>query len=122
MKTRSLKQGSTPAQTALVYQATVANSNPPVAGIDPLQAGYGPLESCDLLWQESAGGTCDLEVFHYYATPDLYVRDDTVGKISINANEKGGLVLTPSGADGIYVSLTNFAGATLTVHGQAKYK
>lgn len=123
MKTRSLKQGNTPATTALLYQVTAANASPPVAGTDPVQAGLGPLDHCDLLFSETAGGTCDLEVYYYYATPDEYVRDDTLGIISVNANSNGGVVLTPSGADGIYVSVSNFAAAgEISVWGQAKYK
>ena len=121
MKTRSLKQGSTSAARALIT-ATAANTNPPVGGTTAPQAGFGPLEHCDLLWAETAGGTCDLEVFYYYDASSTFVRDDTIGKVSLNANDTGGIVLSPSGADGIYVALSNFAAAaSVSVHAQAKY-
>ncbi|CAB4162024.1 hypothetical protein UFOVP777_17 [uncultured Caudovirales phage] len=122
MKTRPLKQGHTPAECALLYQVTAANASPPVVGTNEAHAEFGPLASCDLLWEETAGGTMDLEVYYMYRSSGLFVRDDTIGKISVNANSKGGVVLTPSSADAVYVSVTNFAAAgEISVWAQAKY-
>lgn len=121
MKTQSLRQGSTVQARALLFEQAVATSAPPVGGTDVYHCGIGPVQAVELLWKETNAGTCDLEVYWYYTASGTYVRDDTLGKISVNASSIGGVVLTPSAADGLYVSLTNFAGAKLTVHAQGKY-
>ena len=122
MKTRSLKQGTTAAARARLNAATVANTNPPVGGTTVPHAAFGPLAQCDLMFEETAGGTCDLEVFYFYEASGTYLRDDVIGTVPVTASTTGGIVLNPSAADGIYVALSNFAaGASVNVHGQAKY-
>lgn len=97
---QSLVKGTTPATRALFFNMLTQNGIPttPAQGIPT-----GMSANVDVLVAESAGGTFSAEVWWWYDVPEKWIRDSSIGSVTIPANGDAGAVTVPSAASLVYI-------------------
>lgn len=123
---RTLKNGATPQERAVIFEATADNGAPTVTpNLTVPMVPRGVWQAIDFIGLADAG-QYDAHVWWYYASAKQWVLDADIGTIHVKAvdgvNKTALISLDKSEcADGIYIQLDAFAGgakATVWLQGQ----
>lgn len=113
---RTLKNGATPQERAVVYQGAAANGAPTITpNFTVPMVPRGNWQAIDLV-AFTPVDEFHVKVWWYYSSANLWLYDTDIGSVSIKAADK--VVKIPlisldksECADGIYIETDNFVGA-----------
>jgi len=101
---KSLVDGDSPAARRTQIQVAAATGAPTTITGHTQCSGA---QSVNIYWKETAGGTLDIELWLFFRTPGIWIKDDNFGKVSITASEAGGRNIDTKGVDYLTLETSN---------------